>query len=89
MQFFAWVKIKKPNFKDFWIGLTDAAAEGDFIWRSDKKPLSRDLEIHWEKGQPDNSGRAEHCGHFYNYGLNDAPCDYKTYSVCQKQKGNS
>ena len=78
--------MQRPNFKDFWIGLTDAVKEGDFLWRSNDKPLSPDLKKHWREGEPSNYGGTEHCGHFWTSGLNDAKCSREYYFVCQKRE---
>ena len=38
---------------NYWIGLTDSAVEGHFIWHHSSKPLSWS---NWNKGEPNNSG---------------------------------
>lgn len=43
----------------FWLGLTDLAVEGTFVWQ-DGTVINSSSPI-WELGQPDNSNGQQHC----------------------------
>ena len=76
-----------------WIGGTDAASEGTWVWSPSGMPLSY---TNWHSGQPDNRGpsRNEDCLEF-NWGpsgtsgtgkWNDADCSaYKRKYVCERR----
>lgn len=44
----------------YWIGLSDAASEGSFVWTADDAPYD-DAESIWMLFQPDDSGGEEDC----------------------------
>ena len=73
--------------KRFWLGLTDTAVEGRFVWQSN---LSLAGYTFWTNGEPNNSGGNENCGGIdkeVNYRRwNDANCDTTAtyYALCQK-----
>ncbi|XP_026203878.1 lactose-binding lectin l-2-like [Anabas testudineus] len=64
-----------------WIGLSDIHKEGSWMW-SNGCPVKF---VYWSAGEPNNSGRKEHCGHT-NLGTalkwNDQPCSDLYTSVC-------
>ena len=59
----------------YWIGLTDSATEGHFIWQHSSKPLGWS---NWEGGEPNNNFGNEDCvlllKSLYNRKWNDADC---------------
>ena len=67
---------------DWWIGLTDAASEGDFAW-TDGTPYDAER---WAGGEPNNAGDGEHCvelASWANGQWNDMPCDAEMPYVCR------
>ena len=40
----------------YWIGLTDSAVEGKFVWQHSSKPLSWS---NWNPGEPNNDGEED------------------------------
>ena len=69
-----------------WIGGTDAASEGTWVWSPSNTPLSY---TNWGTGQPDDWGNIEHCLEV-NYGgpgkWNDYTCGRSLNYVCQQPK---
>ncbi|CAL1530810.1 unnamed protein product [Lymnaea stagnalis] len=68
-----------------WIGLTDRAVEGTFVWE-DGEPINGST-IKWAVGQPDNNlGIDDCCGtdDYVKYaGLNDYDCTSSAFYICQ------
>jgi hypothetical protein len=67
-----------------WMGGTDAASEGTWVWSPSNTPLSY---TNWPPGQPDDHGGGEDCLMF-NWGSspgawNDGPCTITLKYVCQ------
>jgi len=74
----AWV-----NSNIWWVGLTDKAQEGTFVWESGH-PLTIQK---WRSGEPNDHAPGEDCAHVNHGLLNDVPCDKpnELYEVvCQK-----
>jgi hypothetical protein len=64
---------------DAWIGYTDAAMEGTFVWVS-----GHSTYVNWAMSQPDNAGGTENCASITADGTwNDLPCDATRSFVCQ------
>eukprot|EP00964_Phaeocystis_antarctica_P073571 scaffold45150_cov70-Phaeocystis_antarctica.AAC.1 len=67
-----------------WIGGTDAASEGAWVWSPSNTPLSY---TNWATGEPNNSG-GEDCvavvGIYYGGKWNDDRCSKKKKYVCQQ-----
>ena len=70
-----------------WIGGTDAASEGTWVWSSTGTPLSY---TNWYSAQPDNYLGNEDCLEF-NWKAsspgkwNDGPCSVKRKYVCESR----
>ncbi|WP_437599303.1 CotH kinase family protein [Sorangium sp. So ce590] len=67
---------------DWWIGLTDAASEGDFAW-TDGTPYDHER---WTGGEPNNAGDGEHCVELASWAggqWNDMPCYAELPYVCR------
>ncbi len=47
----------------FWIGLSDIAHEGKFVWMTSGKPAEY---TNWRSGMPDNYDKTEHFGQISN-----------------------
>ncbi|XP_072104393.1 uncharacterized protein [Mobula birostris] len=85
------VVINNANEQDFltttyrtrhWIGLSDAASEGDWRWvdGTDYYSSSR----YWDEGEPNNDKDAEDCVEILDTGKwNDLPCDERRYWICE------
>ncbi|XP_061181229.1 perlucin-like [Saccostrea echinata] len=72
----------------FWIGATDIAETGTFIWEGTQVRLDAGF-TNYRGGSPDNGGddSDEHCMEMtydYNYEWNDNQCDNKFYPICEK-----
>ena len=46
------------NSHAYWIGLTDSAVEGHFVWQHSSKPL---IWSNWYPGEPNNAWGIEDC----------------------------
>ncbi|WP_461636689.1 PA14 domain-containing protein [Labilibaculum euxinus] len=63
---------------DIWIGLTDAAAEGTFVWCNGEAVSY----TNWNSGEPNNSGNEDYTQMYSNGKWNDIPDTYwKRYVV--------
>ena len=65
-----------------WIGGTDAASEGAWVWSPSNTPLSY---TNWYAGEPNNALGGEDCvaGNFYGGKWNDDGCTKKKKYACQ------
>ena len=78
----------KPVFmqsgKYYWIGLTDSAVEGHFVWQHSLKPM---IWSNWSPYQPDNAKGNEDCvevGWPAEFKWNDGDCNYSaTFALCE------
>jgi len=75
-----------PNTMAFWIGLTDEAQEGKFVWINGA-PLSFTA---WDQINPSNSGGNEHYGELIKLGQssvagiwNDVPVGKQSFYICE------
>jgi len=69
----------------YWIGLTDLAYEGRFIWQHSYKPLSGGW-ANWYPNEPNDAG-SEDCVLMFNNGTtwawNDSACSGSRHALCQ------
>ncbi|XP_062614686.1 perlucin-like [Saccostrea cucullata] len=70
---------------NYWIGLTDAIFENEWLWMSTQKEAQY---TNWGPFQPDNDQHMEDCADiafFGQHGLwNDENCDTKQHFICEK-----
>ncbi|XP_030597022.1 hepatic lectin-like [Archocentrus centrarchus] len=83
---------KKSEFEDmFWIGLTDSAAEGRWMW-VDNTPLNESL-IFWSSNEPDDWTQedpdGEDCGRMGPKNWFDKSCKSPQRSICEKPAPDS
>ncbi len=72
------------NHRQAWLGLSDTAAEGQFVWVN-AAPLNF---TRWSGGQPDNGGNNEDCGSFFadRAGVwNDLDCAATATTICEQR----
>jgi len=71
--------------KNYWIGLTDLADEGEFLWWSD---YSIPEYTNWDDRQPDNYDGKEDCvesSGYRGFKWNDLQCiGHSLHAACQK-----
>ncbi|CAG2187678.1 unnamed protein product [Mytilus edulis] len=85
----SYVAIIVPS-KDYWIGGSDLATEGVFIWENTSVTVNlptSTLFQGWLLDQPDNNNNNQHCmmlAHQFDFKWNDAKCDYPKDYVCEK-----
>ncbi|CAG2228220.1 unnamed protein product [Mytilus edulis] len=85
----SYVAIIVPS-KDYWIGGSDLATEGVFIWENTSATVNlptSTLFQGWLLDQPDNNGGNQHCmmlAHQFDFKWNDAKCDYPRDYVCEQ-----
>ena len=66
----------------FYLGLTDAGHKGQYVWVTDKSPVS---DFDWKQGYP--AGKYGDCVlRMHRDGWRDVYCGLVYYIVCQKRK---
>jgi len=67
----------------WWMGFTDAASEGTWVWEDGSSVSYTD----WYSGEPNDSGGNEDCGQLNrfhpDYGWNDEPCSSSFAYICE------
>ncbi|VDI48564.1 Hypothetical predicted protein [Mytilus galloprovincialis] len=75
---------------DYFIGGSDLATEGEFIWEHSGLPVNlpgSNLFHDWRTNQPDNKNGNQHCimlGYQVSFNWNDAQCAYARDFICEK-----
>jgi hypothetical protein len=77
-EFVTWALIERLGIPDAWIGLSDRATEGTFVW-TDGSPL--DFE-RWEPYSPRRHGDETDCVINLPHGWVDIPCDERHVFIC-------
>ena len=90
LQVLSWTLIKKPEFKEFWIGLRDTDKEGTWKWESGETLQLGNSWNWWKHGEPNNKEN-EDCvaaGKNENYhdGVSVISCDERRPVLCLKSK---
>ena len=74
----------------FWIGASDIASEGNWVWMNGERASSS--ELIWESGQPNNYGGQQDCGIVNGYPgssdvgrAGDDTCTGQKQGLCEKQ----
>ena len=73
----------QPN-SNFWVGFNDKEVDGQ--WIGVDGSVLPSSEIHWDRGQPNNSGGNEDCGDIrrsMGWKSNDFSCDRLQYALCE------
>ncbi len=64
----------------WWIGLTDRATEGEFVWADGEAPTF----TRWGGNEPNDYGTGEDCGHYRSDGQwNDQSCETRYPYLCE------
>ncbi|GAB6032990.1 Fc fragment of IgE, low affinity II, receptor for (CD23) [Chamberlinius hualienensis] len=83
-QLVNYIKTNFPKIDYWYLGASDLAQEGTWIWAHDNSKLSW---TNWLSKQPDDAGKNEDCLHYWmihNWGWNDMGCATLTYYIyCQ------
>ena len=70
-----------------WIGLTDDAIEGQFVWVTSEPivpPYPPAKDAPWSVGEPNDANGGEDCVDMQFTGtINDDKCDYQKSSICE------
>ena len=67
--------------QSYWIGLTDRAQEGSFVWFNNQPPTY----TNWNPGEPNDAGGGEDCAHIWSTTprWNDIPCGQTMGVLCE------
>lgn len=68
--------------KRYWIGVSDLVDEGRYRWWDGSKPRFSA----WSRGEPNDAGHREDCGHFWENRpeWNDIQCDVRHGTLCEE-----
>ncbi len=76
--------IQRPGAIWTWLGMSDIANEGEFVWSSSGAPLNY---TNWNaaSGEP-NGGAGENCGSYWSEGpyWNDFNCNVEVQGMCEQ-----
>ncbi|GFS06669.1 C-type lectin domain family 4 member E [Elysia marginata] len=89
-----WYTARSSNFHDAYIGLTDLAEEGKFVWVNGEDLSSEQYQYVWVPGEPGNYywwEGGENCAQM-NFGrwpvfvgVNDAKCSTPAHYICERR----
>ena len=85
---FVYQRLESDNFGETWIGLSDRASEGTFVWVDG---TSIDGYDHWDGGEPNDGGGGEDCAIIMREQRNrrtkwdDRPCPTRYDFVCESK----
>jgi len=68
-----------------WIGLSDSAQEGTFVWVSESG-ANPPTYFNWAPGEPNNAGGVEDCTHQFSLVWNDINCADSIPFVCERNE---
>uniref|UniRef100_H2YTW6 C-type lectin domain-containing protein n=1 Tax=Ciona savignyi TaxID=51511 RepID=H2YTW6_CIOSA len=72
--------------EEYWIGLTDKADEGRYVWEDGTALQSS--QANWKPGEPNNAGNNEDCigiNYLDTLQWNDYPCSRDLYALCERK----
>ncbi|MEZ4470654.1 MAG: lectin-like protein [bacterium] len=78
---FLWARARARRFQRWWVGLTDREVEGDYVFSDGSRPIY----AAYSRGEPNDSGRAEDCIHFWENtpDWNDIGCGANNGVICE------
>ncbi|CAG5135932.1 unnamed protein product [Candidula unifasciata] len=71
-----------------WVGLTDIATEGNFVWADGESTANVSLPIPWDEGQPDDADNEEDCVEMGKSSvdfINDLQCYKTSRFICEAE----
>ena len=75
----------KSSGDGWYIGATDKAVEGEFVWMDSKKPFTHNFRD-WYPGEPGNYAHDQGClviWKSYGYQWGDISCEWRGNYICE------